>query len=133
MRLFNRNNSDNNIPTEIREYNQAERRQRVGIAWTLAFVTLVVTVLLALGLFFGGRWLYRSIFDNDKATPIVQEGTTVENSETSESKEAESSNEETASELPGSSEESTTPSRRKSRRTPNTGPLPSTGPSEPEL
>jgi hypothetical protein len=64
---FNRrNNKIDQVPAEVREYYQAEQRERVGVAWLLALGTLVVTILLALGLFFGGRWIWRSAFENDK-------------------------------------------------------------------
>ncbi|MDB5185508.1 MAG: hypothetical protein JWL85_31 [Candidatus Saccharibacteria bacterium] len=56
------------VPQEIKEYYQAERRERKGIAGLLALATLVVTVLLALGLFYGGRWAYRTLTNNDKQT-----------------------------------------------------------------
>lgn len=54
------------VPTEIQEYYQAEQRERMGVAWLLAFVTLIVTVGVVLGLFFGGRWAYRKLANKDK-------------------------------------------------------------------
>lgn len=66
MALFNRDKKKKDVlPQEVREYYQAERRDRTGMAWLLAIATLIVTFLIAAGLFFGGRWLYRTIFDND--------------------------------------------------------------------
>lgn len=66
MALFNRRNKNKQVlPQEVREYYQAEKRERTGMAWLLAITTLVVTFLIAAGLFFGGRWAYRAIFDND--------------------------------------------------------------------
>lgn len=62
MALFNRRKDaqvEVQVPAEIQDYYQAERRERTGIAWLLALGTLVVTLLLAVGLFFGGRWIYR--------------------------------------------------------------------------
>jgi cytoskeletal protein RodZ len=57
------------VPAEIQEYYEAERRERAGVAWLLALGTLVVTLILALGLFFGGRWAYRKVAHrNNKAT-----------------------------------------------------------------
>jgi cytoskeletal protein RodZ len=62
------------VPQEIQEYYQTERRERVGLAWLIALATLVVTVLIALGLFYGGRWAYRSVFkkDNKPTTAVVE-------------------------------------------------------------
>ncbi len=76
---FNRkkdNTTDSSLPPEVHEYYQAERRDRTGMAWLLAAGTLVATVLLVLGLFFGGRWVYRAVTDrnDDAATTQTEEG-----------------------------------------------------------
>jgi len=74
--LFNRRNrNQTNVPTEIQEYYQTERRERAGVAWLLAGGTLVATVLLAAAIFFAGRWVYRTAFDNDdpKTTEVAQQ------------------------------------------------------------
>jgi len=73
MAIFNRRNNQANVPAEIQEYYQAERRERAGVAWLLAIGTLVVTILLAVGIFFGGRWVYRSITDNNKKPQTTQD------------------------------------------------------------
>ena len=72
MALFKRKNKDNVLPEEVQQYYQAEKRQRTGVAWLLAFVTLLVTVLVAALLFFGGRWVYRAVFDNDTNSGSTQ-------------------------------------------------------------
>lgn len=62
------------FPLEVQDYYQAEKRERVGVAWLLAAVTLVVTVIAATGIFFGGRWLYRNLANSDqKPTTTVQQ------------------------------------------------------------
>jgi cytoskeletal protein RodZ len=76
---FNRKKKESDLPKEVQDYYQAEKRERVGVAGLLAVATLLVTVVLAIGLFFGGRWLYRAIFDddntsNDTAQQEQQEG-----------------------------------------------------------
>lgn len=69
---FKRKQSDQStVPAEVEEYYQAERRERVGVAWLLAFATLVTTLLLAVGLFFGGRALYRQFTKDDKPKPVA--------------------------------------------------------------
>lgn len=73
MALFKRNKdqtvqSEVQVPAEIQEYYQAERRERAGVAWLLALGTLVVTLLLAVGLFFGGRWVYRKTTHKNTST-----------------------------------------------------------------
>lgn len=64
---FKRKNKQNQteVPQEVQEYYQSERRERTGIAWLLALATLAVTVVLAIILFFGGRWLYRTFFGDN--------------------------------------------------------------------
>lgn len=71
MALGNRNqNNIDSVPQEVQEYYQSERRERSGVAWLLALGTLVITLLLAVGLFFGGRWLWQKI-SNDDPDPVV--------------------------------------------------------------
>ncbi len=61
------------VPEEIQDYYKTERRERAGVAWLLAFGTLIVTVLLAGGIFFGGRWAYRKIAGDDTKTETPSE------------------------------------------------------------
>lgn len=67
-----RDRVDADVPSEIKEYYDAERRERRGIAWLLGIGTLLVTIALAVLLFFGGRWLFRTIFDNDNGEQVAQ-------------------------------------------------------------
>lgn len=70
MAWFNRRKQNTDVlPQEVREYYQTERREKSGMAWLLAVGTLLVTFIIAAGLFFGGRWAYRTVFNhNDKKT-----------------------------------------------------------------
>ena len=63
---FNRKQDSADLPQEVQDYYKTEKGQKPGVAGLLALGTLVVTVLLALGLFFGGRWAYRAAFKDDK-------------------------------------------------------------------
>src|SRR3990167_6929270 len=72
MKLFNRNKGGENVPEEVKGYYQAERRERLWLAWLLAFATLVVTVFIVIGLSFGGRWAYRKIAHKDKKTDTTK-------------------------------------------------------------
>lgn len=59
MKLFRRSKTvQPNVPPEVAEYYQAERKQRRGAAWFMTAVTLLATVAIVVGLFLGGRWLY---------------------------------------------------------------------------
>lgn len=66
---FNRNKEQTtNLPQEVQEYYDAGQKQRTGMAWLLALATLVVTILLAMALFFGGRWIYQQLTGGDDAS-----------------------------------------------------------------
>lgn len=71
MALFNRR-SKTDVPEEIQEYYQTEKRERAGIAWLLAFGTLIVTIVLAAAIFFAGRWAYRKIAGNNDTPTTTQ-------------------------------------------------------------
>lgn len=72
MALFRRKQVDTtSLPPEVQDYYQAERRGRSWAAWVLALITLIVTVLLVLGLFFGGRFIYRKVRGTDKPAPVA--------------------------------------------------------------
>lgn len=49
------------LPVEVQQFSQSERRERMGMAWMIGLVSLVITIVLFLALFFGGRWVYRKI------------------------------------------------------------------------
>lgn len=62
MALFNRKNSNQpTIAPELQNYYETEKRDRTWMAWLLGFITLVVTILLAMAIYFGGRWVYRKL------------------------------------------------------------------------
>lgn len=66
MALFNRKKSNNKaVPPEVKQYYASEHRERVGLAWLIAFLSLIVTVAVVAGLFFGGRWAYRKVANKD--------------------------------------------------------------------
>ncbi|MES2971758.1 MAG: hypothetical protein V4702_05550 [Patescibacteria group bacterium] len=59
---FNRNKTgDGTTPPEVQDYYQSESRQRSWLAWVIGLGTLLATVLIVLGLFYGGRWVYRKV------------------------------------------------------------------------
>ena len=68
------------LPQEVQEYQQSIRKQRAGVAWLLAFGTLVVTLILAAMLFFAGRFIYQKIADrNDNTNEGPSVTTQIEN------------------------------------------------------
>jgi cytoskeletal protein RodZ len=60
------------MPAEVHQYIQAERREKVGVAWLLAGVTLVVTLVVAVGLFYGGRYGYRKYVASKNKKQVVE-------------------------------------------------------------
>ena len=73
MALFRRKKRfEEQYPAEVQEYYKQERRERAGVAWLLAFGTLLMTVALSLALFFGGRWVWRQFFDSSDVPNISQ-------------------------------------------------------------
>ena len=145
MALFNRRKQEKDaLPQEVREYYQTERRERTGKAWLLAVLTLLATFLLAAALFFGGRWLYRAVFDNDndnstsqveeidegQSTTNQESGTTPEGDGSSDDQGSGATNTDSASN--GSTDTSGGSTAGSSTTTPNTGPdeLVNTGPGD---
>lgn len=64
MALFGRKKQDagtDEVPAEIKDYYQAGKRDRMWVVWLLSAATFVATVIVVLGLFWGGRWAYRKI------------------------------------------------------------------------
>ena len=69
MALFkNKETDETGMAAEVHQIYQSEHRERVGVAWLLAFVTLVLTVGIALGGFTGGRAIYRKVTKKNKST-----------------------------------------------------------------
>lgn len=54
------------VPAEVEQYYESSRKERVGIAWLLALGTLILTLLIAAGIFLAGRWAYNRIFNNNE-------------------------------------------------------------------
>lgn len=69
---FKRKKTSVDYPAEVQDYYKFDKPERTGTAWILALVTLVVTVLVALGLFFGGRWAYRKLAGKDQPGTTTQ-------------------------------------------------------------
>lgn len=65
MALFKRKAKDSVLP-EVDQYYQAEKRDRSGLAWLLALVSIAVVALVIVLLFLGGRWIYRQITDDNE-------------------------------------------------------------------
>lgn len=65
-------NSDQSDVPNLEQY-YADRDTRNGASWLVALGTILVIALIGVGVFFGTKWLYNVITDNDNpATPTVQ-------------------------------------------------------------
>lgn len=83
---FNRNkNSADNLkdkvsPTAVKEYYQAAGNRQPWMVWLISIATFLITLIIVLLLFWGGRWVWNKIDNNDdnKATPATQTDKTEE-------------------------------------------------------
>ena len=53
---------------ELEEYYATKNKSRPVMAWFMAFLSLVITVVVLIGIFLASRWVYRTIVGNDDAT-----------------------------------------------------------------
>lgn len=68
---FRRQRQDDSVlPAEVNQYYQSEQRERRGVALALGVITLIITLLVSTGLFFGGRYAYRKITNKDKPAVV---------------------------------------------------------------
>ncbi len=99
MALFNRNKKQSILP-EVDKYYDGTRRDRTGLAWLLAFVSIAIVTLVIIGAFLGGRWIYRELAGKNDDVSI----TTTDEPEAP-SFDGESKPEEGAQQPPSSNEE----------------------------
>ncbi len=52
------------LSEDIKSYYNANRHERVWVAWLLAVGTVLVTIGIAVGLYFAGRWIYEQLTSN---------------------------------------------------------------------
>ncbi len=69
MALFNRNKKDSVLP-EVDQYYEGERRDRAGLAWLLALVSVALVALILVGVFLAGRWAWRQVADNNDGEEV---------------------------------------------------------------
>lgn len=83
---FNRNNlTDSGLPPEVDQYYKDERRGQRSVAFFLAGISLVVSLAVISGIYFGGRVAYRRFFKSSpKSTEVAQTPKTSDKKSTSE-------------------------------------------------
>lgn len=133
MGLFDRfrKKEDSVLPSEVDDYYKSELKSRRSSSVLMAILALVVTLVVAAGLFFGVRAIYRAINDDKPSNSNAQEskdnGTKPADTENvAPDNPTESNNDSDASTDASSSddEENTSSS---GNDTPVTGDIPSTG------
>jgi cytoskeletal protein RodZ len=72
MALFKRKKTTTALP-DLDWYNKVEKKERSRLAWFLAVAAIAGACALLIGLFFGGRWLYRHNKAQNKPTTIQEE------------------------------------------------------------
>jgi hypothetical protein len=72
MAWYNRKSKVQSALPELEKYYDAERRERSGMAWLLAIVSIAGVALVLIGVFFGGRLLYRHFKTNKTGLTTVQ-------------------------------------------------------------
>lgn len=140
MKLFNRKKSnvnDPSIPPEVQAYSQAEHRERMGIAWLVGVVSLVLFSFVLAGLFFGGRWMYQTIAGPSSSDSQSQPSTENDQSSKEKDQTKEENNPAATPEGDQPTAPSTTPPPQTTpsapATTPTTGPtIPRTGPDSDE-
>lgn len=122
-------NQDDILPEEVKDYYESEKREKAGVAGMLAIGTLLLTVALALGLFYSGRWVYRTVFDRDNGS--TQQVSSDENQQTT--NEGQVTDESVSTSRDSNADQATTETPTSSPPPPQTQPtssssLPRTGP-----
>ncbi len=72
MAIFRRKQQPSVLPEEVNQYYQSQRREKTGVVFFLGILALVATLLIGLGVFFGGRYLYQKIRGNETSPTTVQ-------------------------------------------------------------
>lgn len=138
MRLFGRKKQETSadaVPDEIKDYYQAEKRDRMWVVWLLSGVTFIITVVAVLGLFWAGRWTVKKIAGNDekKTGTTIQEANPEQEQQTAQGDghQAAQNDPSTSAPAPSTTAPSTPAAPATTAQTPST--TPQTGPATAEL
>ena len=70
MSWFRRTNRVVEDVPELRDY-YAQRQESHNVGWLMALGTLLITVVVALAVFMGGKWIYDRIAGNDDSPSVT--------------------------------------------------------------
>lgn len=128
-----------NKQQEVKDYYQATAGKNMWMVWLLSAITFVGTILVVLGLFWAGRWIYQKVTapDNQPATTETQPNDQSADSSSNgqnQGDQAQNNPDQPSSPTPGSGAAPSTPPAPTPTTTPQTGPneLVRTGPSSDE-
>ena len=76
---FNREKTTTGVSSDTDDYYRTERRERVGLAWLLAFGSLIATLLIALALFYGIRFIYHKVHHTNTGNTTATTESTASN------------------------------------------------------
>ena len=63
--LFKKKKNETTI-AELEEYYANQQKGRSAKAWFMAFLSLLLTVAIIVGLFYAGRWIYQTVTGSDE-------------------------------------------------------------------
>ena len=72
---FRRRNNNQTIAELESYYATQGSTKRTGTAWFMAIISLLITVAVIILLYFGVRWVYRTVTDNTNDSDTVATGT----------------------------------------------------------
>ncbi len=70
-----RKKTDTTAIPELQEYYATKGGDSTAKAWLLAFGSLFLTVAVLVGVFLGGRWIYRTVTDTDEKPTVTTQTT----------------------------------------------------------
>ncbi len=118
------------------ELYEGENRERIGVAWLIALLSLFVTIAILGGAYLGGRWAYRKLAnkDTDKTTSSQEEKQTDNESEEDKSKDSTGAGTtgDSGAAKPNQPQSSSTSTTTPQVATPADNSLPNTGPESDE-
>ena len=76
-----KNSKKTPVLPELEKYYEAEQKERAGLAWLLSIVSVAAVALLIIGIYFGGRAVYRNLTNDNSAEVAVVEENNKSNNE----------------------------------------------------
>jgi len=137
--IFNKKSPEEKTITELEEYYSGKKNRPI-MAWIMAIISLLITVAVVSGLFFGGRWVYQKIAHRNDTKQTTTQTTSTASSNSSNTNSAttpsNSSNKESSTDFPSvvsdQAASTSVPSNVRNTSTTNSN-IPNTGPGESAL